>query len=520
MHPEKKLIELCEILFVNNTSKILLYYSNEPYNTHKRATYIMTKFDRSYIKVTISQIKNNIPKYDIKNNHLIVPYTHKNTVLNSLKQHNVSIYYTNATLCNEIINIPHKKMVIYDIINVPVNNYKYNQLLIKSVQNANIVTYSNSQIKSYLNKINDQKLYHYIEQPTKYIKQIKNMVDVDYEFTLFFPSIRWNYMVQRPQQLTKNLSKQNIYIYYIDTGCTHSYKLKKNLEIISPLDFHKKYVSKRLKIYNKLVFMYSCTEYHTYIDRYHPDLVLYDYVDNDTDEFSKWSKYFPDVIKKTNIITYTALNLGKKLVAQYNFMNTKYVPNGSDINNFNKVPKSIPSDLLQFRKKHKYIIGYYGAIATWMDMALVTKISKKYPIVIIGKKHNNNGYQTVNIPYSNNILVLPAKKYEDLYKYLYYFDIAMIPFKLTKMTHCCDPCKFYEYISMGKPVITTRMQPLVRFNDICSFININNFNTVIQNEIKNLNNIKLINKRKEVAKQNTWYQRSVDIYNFIKDNII
>jgi hypothetical protein len=118
-----------------------------------------------------------------------------------------------------------------------------------------------------------------------------------------------------------------------------------------------------------------------------------------------------------------------------------------------------------------------------------------------------------------NILFLPAKNYESLYEYLYYFDITIIPFKLSNMIQSCDPCKFYEYISMGKPVLATKMQPLERFSNICSFIDIDNYDNVIQYEISQLNNKNLIETRKKIAVNNSWYSRSVDLYQFIIEHL-
>ena len=46
--------------------------------------------------------------------------------------------------------------------------------------------------------------------------------------------------------------------------------------------------------------------------------------------------------------------------------------------------------------------------------------------------------------------------------YLRDFDVCMIPFVVSEVTAATDPVKFYEYISQGKPVVSTPMPELVQ----------------------------------------------------------
>lgn len=430
-------------------------------------------------------------------------------------------------------------------------NYNTDRLLIKDHKSIGIVLWFNEQLngkkskssknKEFLNEIKHKKnLIHYlitdienlqikslyseinqIDIGNEYINDLLEIKNNDYEFTLFYPeTISWNYMKQRPQHIIQNLSKQNILIYYLDKKINTYEIVENNLYLINPTLFYKLFVNKKLNIFGKLVFYYSQSSFVKYIDVYKPDFVVYDYVDNDDDEFSHWAKFMEDVVSKANIVSFTAELLGEKIKTYYNFKgNTKLIPNACNPEDFSKTPDEVPSDLEKFRKEHDFIIGYYGAIAKWMDIDLINKISSIYPIVIIGKRSKDNGYQTITIKENSNILFLEAKPYNELYKYSYYFDACIIPFKLTKMINCCDPCKFYEYISMGKPVISTKMQPLIRFKEICHFIDCDNIDDVINNLKNDVENKEYKEKIIEISKQNTWFQRSIDLYNFIIENL-
>jgi len=71
----------------------------------------------------------------------------------------------------------------------------------------------------------------------------------------------------------------------------------------------------------------------------------------------------------------------------------------------------------------------------------------------------------------------------------------------------CDPIKFYEYISSGKPPVVTQMIELERFKDICYFMNIDNCLDIIE-EAANEDNKELVKKRIEIAKLNSWNVRA------------
>jgi hypothetical protein len=63
-----------------------------------------------------------------------------------------------------------------------------------------------------------------------------------------------------------------------------------------------------------------------------------------------------------------------------------------------------------------------------------------------------------------NVFYLGDKHYTDLPAYLASFDICTIPYNQTRQ-HSVDPIKFYEYIAMGKPVVTTNIGNVGAFSD-------------------------------------------------------
>ncbi len=134
---------------------------------------------------------------------------------------------------------------------------------------------------------------------------------------------------------------------------------------------------------------------------------------------------------------------------------TYLVKNGVDFHHFFNPPQN---ELLKDFKKP--IIGYYGAISEWFDTELLEKVVKAHKeasFVLIG---HTFGSDVEKLKKYKNVYLLGEKPYSELPRYLYWFDVCLIPFKVTKLIESTDPVKFYEYISAGKPVVTTALPEL------------------------------------------------------------
>ncbi len=106
------------------------------------------------------------------------------------------------------------------------------------------------------------------------------------------------------------------------------------------------------------------------------------------------------------------------------------------------------------------IVGYFGAIADWIDLDLIYEVAKlrpNYSFVMIGQVFGRDVSQLQQLP---NVFLLGNKRYEDIPYYLYHFDACTIPFLINQVTKATDPVKLYEYFSLGKPVVATAMAEL------------------------------------------------------------
>ncbi len=113
------------------------------------------------------------------------------------------------------------------------------------------------------------------------------------------------------------------------------------------------------------------------------------------------------------------------------------------------------------------IVGFFGALADWLDMELIHDAAKQFPawtFVYIGPPTFSNSAVEVewiaktNLP---NIVVMPSMNLRELAAHLADFDVCTMPFRDMPVTHSMNPVKVYEYLAAGKPVVA-RDLPEVR----------------------------------------------------------
>lgn len=140
-----------------------------------------------------------------------------------------------------------------------------------------------------------------------------------------------------------------------------------------------------------------------------------------------------------------------------------HVANGVDTNTFNSSKSySIPNDLKNIQTP---IIGYAGKMQEMFDVSLMVDIVSKMKhvnFVFIGQQLNKQWMKPLwQYP---NAYYLGDKQYQQLPNYLSSFDICIIPY-ISENQHGGDPIKFYEYLAMGKPIVTTAIGNVTNFRE-------------------------------------------------------
>lgn len=153
------------------------------------------------------------------------------------------------------------------------------------------------------------------------------------------------------------------------------------------------------------------------------------------------------------------------------------------------------------------VVGYFGAIADWFDVELLTEVAKQrpdYSFVLLGGVFDVDVSGLQSLP---NVKLLGQQPYETMPQYLYHFDVCTIPFKINPITEATDPVKLYEYWSGGKPVVATKMSELQQYRQhVYLADNAEDFAAKLDAAIAETDS-QLAEQRRALARQHTWKNR-------------
>ncbi len=131
-------------------------------------------------------------------------------------------------------------------------------------------------------------------------------------------------------------------------------------------------------------------------------------------------------------------------------------PNGADDGWLTQSPPPVPREQLTDRPDAP-IVGFLGALFEWVDQELLVAASEALPeaqFVLVGP--TRRGVRVDSLATRPNVRLFPAQRYADVPKWIAAFDVCLIPFRRDEVTAASDPVKLYEYLVLGKPVVSSR----------------------------------------------------------------
>lgn len=342
-----------------------------------------------------------------------------------------------------------------------------------------------------------------------------------------FSHLRWNFVYQRPQHLLSRFAK-HFRVFFIEEPIIHDNTnnlqvtlseenvwiivphLNSNLSEEEKLNSQKDLLSKlfRNMQIERYLFWYYTPMALGISNHFEPELVVYDCMD----ELSAFNFAPPDLklreaemFRKADLI-FTG---GHSLYEVKKNMHDNIYPFPSSIEKEHfSLGRQISSEPEDQRNIPHPRIGFFGVIDERMNIDLVAKIAEQKPdwhFVMIGPVVK---IDPATLPQSHNIHYLGGKTYHELPTYLSGWDIAMIPFALNESTRFISPTKTPEYLSAGKPVISTSITDVVNPYGVNKLVSIadtpEDFITNIENILAEENKAKWLEEVDAFLADNSW----------------
>ena len=144
---------------------------------------------------------------------------------------------------------------------------------------------------------------------------------------------------------------------------------------------------------------------------------------------------------------------------------TCLIRHGVDYEHFRRALDSdtgVPREIAQLPRP---VIGFFGLIADWVDVELLAATARHFSggsLVVLGKVMTD----VRSLWQLPNVHLLGRKPYAQLPAYCKGFDVALNPFRISRLTVNANPLKVREYLAAGLPVVSTAI-PEVEFLGQC-----------------------------------------------------
>jgi hypothetical protein len=175
-----------------------------------------------------------------------------------------------------------------------------------------------------------------------------------------------------------------------------------------------------------------------------------------------------------------------------------YLPHGVDFEHFNK-KRTISTVMTAIKSP---IVGYFGSLTNTNDKDAVLKLAQNgFSVVLIG--HVGGDYEECRK--NTNIHLLGQIPYMDLPAYAQGFDVCLLNWVMAEWIKNCNPKKTYEYLAMGKPIVSCRIPEIeYRLGNLIYYADTPEDYVISAKKALAENSADKIIERIEIAKKEDW----------------
>jgi len=283
---------------------------------------------------------------------------------------------------------------------------------------------------------------------------------------LFLPSVPWTTLLaQRPQHMARALARAGAVVFYM--VLPHDVECAAGFHMIEPRLYLAK-VPPSVFAGRRDLVAFVLTYNSRYLAAIRPQRVVYDIIDD--------LRVFPDptaglarahrrLLEWADLVLASALPLAEQVRGIR--PDVHLIPNAVDADYVREHARrgTPPEEIADLVREGRPIIGYHGALAAWVDYALLAqgaRLRPEYAFVLIGPDYDGS-LGKAGLHRTSNVRWLGARPRAEVMRFLAWYDLGMLPFVLNPITHAVSPLKLFEYLAAGKPVVSTPLAEVSRY---------------------------------------------------------
>ncbi len=176
------------------------------------------------------------------------------------------------------------------------------------------------------------------------------------------------------------------------------------------------------------------------------------------------------LIERADAVVCSATPLADRIRADHRDVPLRVIRNGVDVAAMRAGALTQPAPALPRLRSESPRVGFVGALYEWIDWELIRAVAESRPeleFLFIGPM-GETGLPAWTRHLANVHFLGPCP-YWQVPAYLREFDACWVPFAAGEISRDANPIKIYEYLSLGKPVVSTPVADPQAYGDFVGF---------------------------------------------------
>ncbi len=190
------------------------------------------------------------------------------------------------------------------------------------------------------------------------------------------------------------------------------------------------------------------------------------------------------------------------------------IPSAADVSHY-QATASVHPRISQLPRPR---IGIMGTFDGRIDVNLLQNLVTSHPdwqFIFIGQIRPGRTRLDILFDYPN-VHYLGAYPHHELPVLLNGMDVFLIAYKLNELTEFISPLKLFEYLAIGKPIVSVPLPEVLSLSSYVYIANSDEFSTQIERALES-DSSSLQHARREEAKKHTWDIRVQSIVKTINE---